>query len=173
VSSRSSNISVADFEVSGHPVMSGAYIEVFERGGRMVGRMNFFDSDTPRGPKELRAFHRALGRAIKVMEEKTDAPTPEPVSLEALHDMLCRVMGKAAVPMGHGYSDNLFEADYNDVPKFDTLEQLTQEEREEVMVWARDCHIEASDNDVKVGPCPEPLRSRLPDDHRFKTWRVE
>lgn len=46
---------------------SGAYIEVFERYGNPVARMNFFDSDTPRQLDELRTFHAAIGRAIEAM----------------------------------------------------------------------------------------------------------
>ena len=82
-----------------------------------------------------------------------------------LTDLLGLVMAKTG--------DTIMETDLSDVPSPDTLEKLTPEQREEVARWAADCHLEASDNDVKVGPCPEPLRSMLREDHTYKTWRVE
>ena len=58
--------------ISVDPNNFGAYIELFERGGKRVGRMNFFDGDTPRTADELRKFHSALGRAIETIEEKEE-----------------------------------------------------------------------------------------------------
>lgn len=141
---------------------SGAYIEVWERTGRIVGRMNFFDDDLPRSAEELRIFHRALGKAIERMEEesaKLEMPPLDvkggPTSLEDLKIMLGLVMVEEHMP-----------------PE-SMLEALTQEQREEVAEWCGDCHFEASDNDVVAGPMPTCLRDQLSDDHFYKDWRVK
>lgn len=47
---------------------SGAYIEVWERDGKLGARMNFFDGDEHRKLDELRRFATALDRAIKVLD---------------------------------------------------------------------------------------------------------
>lgn len=49
---------------------TGAYIELFERDGKPVGRMNFFDGDHPRTAAELRNFHKALGTAIEILDDR-------------------------------------------------------------------------------------------------------
>lgn len=49
---------------------------------------------------------------------------------------------------------------------------LTAEQLTKVYDWAVDLSLEASDNDVTVGPAPECLRMLLPADHYFQTWRV-
>lgn len=48
---------------------TGAYIEVFERDGRPVARMNFFDGTCPRPVEELVKFHKALSKAIALLKE--------------------------------------------------------------------------------------------------------
>ena len=88
----------------------------------------------------------------------------DPVTNEVLTDLLGLVMAKTG--------DTIMAVDLSDVPSVETLESLTAEQRKEVAQWAADCHLEASDNDVHPGPCPEPLRAILPDDHPYKTWRV-
>lgn len=92
-------------------------------------------------------------------------PDPEPVTNEVLQDLLGLVMAKTG--------DTIMDVDDSDVPTAEMLEKLTPEQREEVARWAGDCHLEASDNDVHPGPCPEPLRGMLPEDHPYKTWRVK
>ena len=47
---------------------NGAYIEVWERDGKLGARMNFFDGDRHIKLDELRRFAKALDRAIKVVE---------------------------------------------------------------------------------------------------------
>jgi len=86
------------------------------------------------------------------------------VTMDVLTDLLGLVMAKTG--------DTIMGVDLSDVPTPQTLEKLTPEQREEVARWAADCHLEASDNDVHPGPCPEPLRALLPDNHPYKTWRV-
>lgn len=157
------NVRVDKFDDPTEPTKSGAYIEVFERDGKIVGRMNYFDSDWPRGPKVLRAFHKALGAAIELMEND-DASESEPVTTEILMDLLGLVMAKSG--------DTIMAVDLSDVPSADTLEKLTPEQREELAQWASDCHFEASDNDVTAGPLPAYIRDQLPDDHFYKNWRV-
>jgi len=88
----------------------------------------------------------------------------DPVTMEVLTDLLGLIMAKAG--------DTIMGVDLSDVPSADMLERLTPEQREEVARWAGDCHLEASDNDVHPGPCPQPLRDLLPNDHPYKTWRV-
>ena len=100
-------------------------------------------------------------KTVTVYEEVED---PEPVTMEVLTDLLGLVMAKTG--------DTIMEVDLSDVPTVEVLEKLTPEQREEVARWAADCHLEASDNDVRPGPCPEPLRTMLPDGHPYKTWRV-
>lgn len=92
-------------------------------------------------------------------------PDPEPVTMDTLQSLLRLVMAKT----GEG---GVFNIDLSDVPSVETLEKLTPTQRDEVAEWAATCHAEASDNDVEAGPCPDPLRSLLPDDHPYKTWRV-
>jgi len=99
-----------------------------------------------------------------VRRERAAAEIPDPVTMEVLTDLLGLVMAKRG--------DTIMSVDLSDVPTPDTLEKLTPEQREEVARWAADCHFEASDNDVRPGACPEPLRALLPDDHPYKTWRV-
>jgi hypothetical protein len=67
------SIWVRTHEDKEHPVTSGAYIEVFERSGSVGARMSFFDSDHLRGAGELKAFHRALGAAIDLIEADVEA----------------------------------------------------------------------------------------------------
>lgn len=93
-------------------------------------------------------------------------PDPEPVTMAQLRDLLALVMAKTGGP-------GIFDVDLSDVPTSEMLEKLTPEQREEVAQWAADCHAEASDNDVRPGPCPQPLRNMLHDDHFYKNWRVE
>jgi len=92
-------------------------------------------------------------------------PNPEPVTMDTLQSLLRLVMAKT----GEG---GVFNIDLSDVPSVETLEKLTPTQRDEVAEWAATCHAEASDNGVEAGPCPEPLRALLPDDHPYKTWRV-
>jgi hypothetical protein len=63
------NVRVQEHEDPNHPATTGAYVEVFERNSKIVGRMNYFDSDHPRTAEELRAYYRALGKAIEIMED--------------------------------------------------------------------------------------------------------
>lgn len=146
----SENIRVDKFDDPDEPTKSGAYIEVFERDGKVVGRMNFFDSDWPRGPKVLRAFQRALGAAIELMEAEIHKETPLP----NLVSILGMILGEESMP-----DEKL-------------LAKLSPEEREAVAKWAFDCHLEASDNDVDVGPMPACLRDQLPEKHFYKHWRT-
>jgi hypothetical protein len=101
----------------------------------------------------------------KTITVYTTVPDPEPVTMEMLTDLLGLVMAKTG--------GTVMAVDLSDVPSPDTLEKLTPEQREELAQWAADCHLEASDNDVRPGPCPQPLRDMLPGDHPYKTWRVE
>lgn len=158
------NVRVDEFEEEGHPIHSGAYIEVFERDGKPVARMNFFDSDSPRTLEQLTAFYHALGSVLRQMkEEARNALTVRDVA-----SALALVLTKPA-PAGAG----LLDLDLSDMPSQKMLEGLTSTERRAVANWARTCHYEASDNLVQAGPMPECLRSLLPDDHPFKNWRVE
>ena len=92
-------------------------------------------------------------------------PDPEPVTMQVLMDLLGLVMAKT----GH----TVMAVDLSDVPGPEMLEEMTPAQREELAQWAADCHAEASDNDVRPGPCPQPLRDLLPHHHPYKTWRVE
>jgi hypothetical protein len=59
------------------------------------------------------------------------------------------------------------------VPGDDVLEQLMQPERDKVAKWVEDCHFEVSDNLIHAGPMPVILREFVPEDHAYRTWRVE
>lgn len=156
------SIRVQDFEtpeVSAHP---GAYIEVWERNGRIVGRTHFFDSDIPRSAEQLKIFHRALGKAIERMEKESAKRELPPLDVKGTPptlEMLKSMLGLVMVP------------EY--MPPDSVLEKLTETEREEMAEWCGDCHFEASDNEVIAGPMPPCLRDQLPADHFYKNWRVK
>jgi len=102
----------------------------------------------------------------KVVVVYAPVPDPQPVTTRVLHDLLGLIMAKS------GNSGGPFDIDLSDVPSDEVLDGLTPEQREEVAEWAATCHAEASDNDVRAGPCPACLRTQLPGDHPYKTWRV-
>lgn len=60
----------------------------------------------------------------------------------------------------------------DDMPSREGIERLTDRDREQVALWAGRMHLEASDNDVKVGPAPKCLRRILSPEHYLQRWRV-
>lgn len=118
--------------------------------------------------EEVTGFYKELVRRTREATQK-DPPSSdeaeEPVTVEVLHDLLGLVMAKSGA--------GVLDVDMSDVPSLEALETLTPQQREEAAEWAGVCHAEASDNDCRAGPCPQPLRDLLPEDHFYKKWRLE
>lgn len=104
----------------------------------------------------LRDIRKLFIRADKIGEVVDKEPEPEE---EISVDELASMMGLVIEHM----------------PEDPVLEQLSNEERKEIMDWCAGVHLEASDNEVDppVGAAPKCLRDLLPEGSFYKNWRMD